>query len=132
MTTSKIAILMAATLILLVAFWTLALAADSDTESTSPAAAPPAAGETGAEQVQSGAKQVGEGVGETASGVGHTIVGGVNVATDAVVGVAKGTGRVVGRVGKNIGRGAKAVWETTRDHAVDFADDVVRFFKRPF
>jgi hypothetical protein len=121
-----IADLVAPALCLVVACGAPALAADGDQPG-----APTQQVESGA-KVESGVKKVGEGIGETASGIGRAVVDGTNVAADAVAGGAKRTGRIIVRVGKNVGRGATAAWETTRDHVIDFADDVVRFVSRPF
>ena len=120
MPTQMIAILVAAALGLFVAGGAPALAADGDTPG----------GPT--QQVESGAKKVGEGIGETASGIGQTVVEGANVAANAVAGGAKRTGRIIGRAGRAVGQGAVGAWETTRDHVIDFADDVLRFVSRPF
>ena len=120
MPTQMIANLVAPALALVVAFGAPALAADGETSG-----AP-------TQQVESGVKKVGEGIGETASGIGQAVVEGTNVAANAVAGGAKNTGRIIGRVGKNVGRGAKGAWETVRDRVIDFADDVVRFVSRPF
>jgi len=132
MRTRKIANLVAPALALVVAFGAPALAADGDQPG-----APTQQVESGVQaesgaKVESGVKKVGEGIGETASGLGQAVVEGGNVAANAVVGGAKRTGRIVGRVGKNVGKGATAAWGTVRDRAIDFADDVVRFVSRPF
>ena len=120
MSTQMLAILVAAALALAIAFGAPALATDGDTPGA------------GTQQVESGVKKVGEGIGDMGSGIGHTIVEGTSVAANAVAGGAKRTGRIIGRAGKNVGRGATAAWETTRDRVIDFADDVVRFVNRPF
>ncbi len=120
MRTQMIASLVPPALALVVVFGAPALAADGD--------------QPGAptQQAESGVKKVGEGIGETASGIGHAVVEGTNVAANAVAGGAKRTGRIIGRVGKNVGQGATAAWETARDRVIDFADDVIRFVSRPF
>lgn len=114
------AMLVAATLSVVVAFAPPASSADGDRlhEAT--------------EQVESGAKKTGEGITETASGPGQAGVEGTNGALKAVAGTARGTARVVGRVSRNVGEGAKNAWETVRDRLVDFGDSVVRLVKRPF
>jgi hypothetical protein len=126
MRTRMIANLVAPALALVVACGAPALAADGDQPG-----APTQQAESGV-KVESGVKKVGEGIGETASGLGQAVVEGTNVAANAVAGGAKRTGRIAGRVGKNVGKGATAAWETVRDRAIDFADDVVRFVSRPF
>lgn len=126
MRTRMIANLVAPALALVVACGAPALAADGD----QPGAPAPQV-ESGV-KTESGVKKVGEGIGETASGIGHAVVEGTTAAANAVAGGAKRTGRIIGRAGKNVGLGATAAWETVRDRAIDFADDVVRFVSRPF
>lgn len=125
MRTRMIANLVAPALALVVACGAPALAADGD----QPGAPAPQV-ESGV-KTESGVKKVGEGIGETASGIGHAVVEGTTAAANAVAGGAKRTGRIIGRAGKNVGRGATAAWETVRDRAIDFADDVVRFVSHP-
>ncbi len=115
-----IALLVVPALALIVAFGSPASAADPDRLGAATA------------QVESGAKKVGEGISETASGVGQTAVEVTTVAAKTVVGTARGTARVVGRAGRNVGEGVTATWETVRDRLIDFGDDVVRLLKRPF
>ena len=122
----RIGNLVATALALVVLCGVPALAADGDQPG-----APTQQAESGV-KVESGVKKVGEGIGETASGLGQAVVEGTNVAASAVAGGAKRTGRIVGRVGKNVGKGATAAWETVRDRTIDFADDVARFVSRPF
>ena len=120
MPTHMIVTLVAAALALILAAGAPAPAADGDTPGTA------------TQQVERGTKKVGEGIAETASGIGQTVAEGADVAANAVVAGAKTTGRIVGRAGLAVARGAVGAWETTRDHVIDFADGVVRFVNRPF
>jgi hypothetical protein len=49
-----------------------------------------------------------------------------------MAGTVTNVGRAIGRAVRNTGEAATNVWQVTRDHLIDFGDDVVRFLKRPF
>jgi hypothetical protein len=114
------AILIAAALSLTVAFGSPTVAAADD----QPGVVSP--------QIQSGAQTGEQPIAGTTPDSGQPVVDGTRPAGKTMAGTVTNVGRAIGRAVRNTGEAATNVWQVTRDHLIDFGDDVVKFLKRPF
>ena len=114
-------------------FILIAVGALAATLAASPALAGDPAGRGAAvEQIETGARKTQDGLGETARGIGSAVVDGTRVAGTTLADAARSTGQGIGEAGKAEGRVVRTAWEKVWDGAVDVADQIVDFLKKPF
>jgi hypothetical protein len=113
------AILIAATLSLTVAFGSPTVAVADDR----PGVVSP--------QMQSGAQTADQPIADTTPDSGQPMVDGTRPAGKTMAGTVTNAGRAIGRAARNTGEAATHAWQVTRDHLIDFGDEVVKFLKRP-